>query len=450
MKFKNQILFAIGLIVIVCSMSQADTYVLSSKQLEVTLDSDFPRVISYTHLETCGVLYGQNTAINTVILNGKEYVPAVTSKKKLSLFGSKGAEYRMTFAEADGVTMDASISVSGSTVVFTIDKIEDTEAFRVNTIEIPQQSIVSVRSSQAGARLARALIDANKAKCGDTFVDITAKTEVTDKPKSVAYAILSTDTLAAAIETNSIHDRPKGPSKVSNGRVMYQITKAGDEVSAGLWSGQWTHRAEESEKIEPAPYIKVIVTADRNGDSVVDWQDGAIAFREIMHNPRGVERTPARVAQHICFNFASVAGNPFLRALDNVKRVNYVTDGLGQMVLLKGYQSEGHDSAHSDFGGNIGRRMGGRKDLNILVDQGKKWDAEFGVHINCTESYPEAKSFSDTFVDPKRRGWGWLDQSYHIRHRQDLVTGNFAGRTKELIDDVPGSIRRYGRTGQLT
>jgi endo-alpha-N-acetylgalactosaminidase len=108
------------------------------------------------------------------------------------------------------------------------------------------------------------------------------------------------------------------------------------------------------------------------------------------------------------------------------------------MVLLKGYQSEGHDSAHSDFGGNIGRRMGGKRDMNILINEGAKWNADIGVHLNCTESYPEAKSFNETFVNPKAPGWGWLDQSYYIHHRQDLVTGNFAGRVKELMRDVPG------------
>ena len=428
--------------------SQSDTYVISSKELEVTVDSGFPRVIGYKHLGTGGILYGQDLAIEKVIINGTGYTPKVTSKKK-SILAGKGLQYKMTFPEAGNITIDASLTVSGATVGFRIDSIKDNDAFRVNTIEIPQHSIVSIRSSQPGASLATALIDANKATCGDTFTSITAETEVSEKLLSAAYAILSTEKLAAAIETNSIYDYPsssrkgsneryaKGFAKVSHGRVMYQVTKSGDVTSAGLWSGQWTHRAEKSEKTEPAPYIKVIITTDRNDDRVVDWQDGAIAFREIMHNPRGAERTPGRVAQHIPFNFASIEGNSFLRSLDNVKRIYYITDGLGQMVLHKGYQSEGHDSAHSDFGGNIGRRQGGRKDMNIMVNEGAKWNADFGVHLNCTESYPEAKSFSDTFVNPKAPGWGWLDQSYYIHHRQDLVTGNFAGRVKELMRDVP-------------
>lgn len=436
-------------VALVAGVAFADAYTITSDQLEVSVASEFPRVISYRHLETGGVLYGQTLEVDKVIVNGVSYTPKVTSKKKM-FGGGKTIQYKLIFPDANDISMEASLTVDGDTVVFTIDKVKDNKEFRVNTIEIPAHSIVSVLSSQAGATLAKALIDADKSKCGDSFVSVTAETEVSEKLASVAYAIVSTNELAASIETNSVYDYPKGPStglegryakgaaKVSNGRVMYQFVKSGDAVSAGIWSGQWTHRPDKSDKTEPAPFVKVVITADRNGDSVVDWQDGAIAFRDIMNNPRGAESTPDRIAQHIVMNFASIAGNPFLRSLDNVKRINYVTDGLGQLVLLKGYQSEGHDSAHSDFGGNIGRRIGGVKDMNILVNQGKKWNADFGVHLNCTESYPEAKSFSDTFVDSKKRGWGWLDQSYYIHHRQDLTTGNFAGRIKQLKKEVPG------------
>ncbi len=424
------------------------TFTIASKELSVEVDAAFPRVLSYTHCDG-GRIYGQPQCINTVNLNGTDYTPAVTSGKKF-LAGSKSIQYQLTFPDAGSITMDASLSVSGDTVVFAIDKITDNDEFRVNTIEIPQHGILSVRSDQPQATLATALIDADKSKCGDTFTPITSSTEVNDKLFSAAYVIVSTDTLAATIETNSIYDYPskgdnsanprysKGANKVSNGRVRYEYTKSGDVVSVVLSSGQWTYRPDKSDKIEPLPTIKVIITPDRNGDKTVDWQDGAIAFRDIMSNPRGVERTPNRVAQHICFNFASAAGNPFLRALDNVKRVYYITDGLGQLILHKGYQSEGHDSAHSDFAGNIGRRMGGAKDMNIMVDEGAKWKAEFGVHLNCTESYPEAKSFSEDFANPKKRGWGWLDQSYYIYHRKDLTSGNFATRINDLKKEVPG------------
>ena len=416
--------------------------IIESDVLSVLLDDTFPRVIQYVWKENGAVLYGQPDKLTQITINGESETPEVKFSQKADT-----AKYELT---CESCVLDVEIKVVGNVLEFEIASIEEDDGFRVNIIEIPQHSIISIRSTQPNAVLATALIDADKSKCGDTFTNITASTEVRDKLFSAAYAILSTKKLAASIETNSIYDYPndskmpsnaryaKGANKVSNGRVKYEYTKFGDTVAVGLSSGQWTYRADQSDKIEPIPYVKVVLAPDLNDDDAVDWQDGAIAFRDIMHTPRGAERTPDRVAQHISFNFASDAGFPFLRALDNVKRVYYATDGLGQFVLLKGYQSEGHDSAHSDFGGNIGRRMGGKRDLNILVNEGDKWGADIGVHLNCTESYPEAKGFSEDFANPKKRGWGWLDQSYYIYHRKDLTTGYFAERINELKQDVPG------------
>ena len=54
--------------------------------------------------------------------------------------------------------------------------------------------------------------------------------------------------------------------------------------------------------------------------------------------------------------------------LDESKRIYNLTDGLGQMNLLKGYQNEGHDSAHPDYGA-IGQRP--EQAFNQLIDEGQ-------------------------------------------------------------------------------
>lgn len=58
----------------------------------------------------------------------------------------------------------------------------------------------------------------------------------------------------------------------------------------------------------------------------------------------------------------------------------------------KGYQAEGHDYAHPDYGGNVSHRAGGMKDLEKLTESGRQWNTDFGIHVNLVESYPEAKS----------------------------------------------------------
>lgn len=53
-----------------------------------------------------------------------------------------------------------------------------------------------------------------------------------------------------------------------------------------------------------------------------------------------------------------------------MKKFYLNTDGLGQSILLKGYNSEGHDSGHLDYA-NIGQRIGGVKDFKTLLQKGQ-------------------------------------------------------------------------------
>ncbi len=420
------------------------TYVLRSDTLEVVVDAVFPRVISYKHLASGAVFNGQSEVLTDILLNGKTYAPTVESKGPGKVLNRRSVRYELEFEEIGDVEMEAELSLKGSVLTFTISDIEDTEAFRIGSIEIPEHSLLSVTSKQPGAALATATIHADKAQQMDIFTQVTTDLPKEEKLNSAAYAIISTAELAATMENNSAYDDPKKnkklgtDTKLGNGRIRTRITATEDGASASLSGGEWTFRAKDSDLTEKTLWTRIIITTDRNDDDQVDWQDGAIAFREIMTHPFKAELTPNRVAQHISFNFGSQAGEPFLRALDNVKRVNYATDGLGQFVLLKGYQSEGHDSAHPDYGGNIGRRQGGRKDMNFLIETAHEWNAEIGVHINCQEAYPEAYAFEPDMVFTNRGGWNWIDQSYIMNHRWDITSGAFEKRVQHMMDDVPG------------
>ncbi|NDU78530.1 hypothetical protein GWI34_38990 [Actinomadura sp. DSM 109109] len=87
------------------------------------------------------------------------------------------------------------------------------------------------------------------------------------------------------------------------------------------------------------------IVADANADGKVDWQDAAVATRDVTMKPTGSGDVANKVITHIPFNIVPQATHPFLRTLDDVKRISLATDGLGQQALLKGYQAEGHDSA---------------------------------------------------------------------------------------------------------
>ncbi|MGH3735615.1 MAG: endo-alpha-N-acetylgalactosaminidase family protein [Micromonosporaceae bacterium] len=412
----------------------AGTDTIASDDLRVRIATDFPRVVDYTDLASGATLGGQPDDIDTVVINGTAY----QATDALATVEGGRATYTLSFESLPGVELDASLSVAGPVLAFAIDAVRDTAAFRVGTIDIPDHDLVSVSSDQTGAATAFAKIDPNSTTRGDTFAPVTAQTPADAAPVGSAYGIVHTGQLAAAIETNSSYDKPSGAARRDNARLWHQARKAADgTVRVGVWSGQWTHRGETASFTEPAPYAKVVVTGDRNGDAKTDWQDGAVAFRDtIAIKPRGWEKTADRVTTRIPFNFASMATNPFLKTLDNVKRVSLATDGLGQMAILKGYGSEGHDSAHPDYGGNYNRRAGGLEDLNKLLASGEAYNADFGVHVNATESYPEAKAFNETLVDPARKCWDWIDQSYCNRMRPDLTSGNVVDRFQQLREET--------------
>ncbi|WP_328313501.1 endo-alpha-N-acetylgalactosaminidase family protein [Streptomyces sp. NBC_00442] len=407
--------------------------VLRSAGLDVRVATTFPRIVSYTDQATGAVLHGQEDTVTVVLIDGAPHTPRVTSIPSRDRIA-------YTLAFDGGTRIGVEIRVSGHRVDWRVTRIDDTPALRVGTLQIPGLALLSVRSDQPGAQLLAAQLQLDKAKSGDTLVEPTAASAPDAQPIGCAYAVLAHHALGGAVETNTVYDNPADTPGATweNGRLWRQTLKRDGYVKTQLAPGQWTHRAATAPTgaTEPLPYATVIVTGDRNKDGVVDWQDAAIAFRDIMVEPLGADTQHLRVVPHIPYNFASQATNPFLTTLDNVKRVSLATDGLRQYTLLKGYQSEGHDSAHPDYAGNYNQRAGGLADLNSLVREGKKWNSDFAVHVNATESYPVAHAFSDTLVDKNNPQWDWLDQSYRIDQRRDLVSGDIIKRFAALRRDA--------------
>ncbi|MER7950278.1 endo-alpha-N-acetylgalactosaminidase family protein [Streptomyces sp. NPDC096079] len=410
--------------------------VLASDQLSVTVAEDFPRVLSYTDRASGARLLGSTAPVTRVVLNGTAHA---VQAKGAPVLTARSAAYTLVFPDLPGVEIDARLSVDGRTTTFKVTAVRDTETFRVGTIDVPGHDLVSVGSSDTGAATAFTRLDPDSTRTADVFARVTEATAAEANPVGASYAIVNTGQLAAAVESNSSYDKPSGASARDGARFWHQARTNGTETRVGVWSGQWTYRGEGAprpETGEDLPWAKVVVTPDANADGTTDWQDGAVAFRTIGIKAPGSDQTPRRVVAHIPFNFASQATHPFLRTLDDVKRISLSTDGLGQFALLKGYGSEGHDSAHPDYGGNYNKRAGGLADLNTLLREGRKWGAGFGVHVNATESYPEAKNFSETLVDKTKPGWNWLNQSYYIDQRRDVNSGDLARRFRQLRDET--------------
>jgi endo-alpha-N-acetylgalactosaminidase len=397
---------------------------IESKTLRLSLDASFPRITQYIWLANGAVFYGQEDKLSEVMLNGKLYTP------KISFSYSKNeAKYRLDFPEIN-VIVKIQIKVNTNIVAFNVTQIEEKGTFKVSSFEIPNHNLLSVRSTQNGASFAGAKMFTAIKGTGDAFLPLTATTAKDSIAKGYLYGIVTNDQLAASLWSNSTGE------KTDDDRVLKQTIKKEEYLRTGIWSGSWIYRAKGMKTTDPLPVAKIVITADANNDNKTNWQDGAIAFRSIMNNPIGSDKIPNLVVQRIPMNFASQATNPFTKTLDETKRIFLNTDGLGQYVILKGYGSEGHDSKHPDYG-DIGKRQGGAAAMELLCKQALKYNAFIGVHINGTESYPEATAFDDSLVDKTKKGWDWLDPSYYINKRYDASSNNRMLRLQSLKDQVP-------------
>jgi endo-alpha-N-acetylgalactosaminidase len=405
--------------------------------LKVEVAKEFPQVISYTM--NGGTLSGQAAALHTFDINGGAHTATTT----MSAHGDT-ATYTSTFADLPGVAITSTITATAhKTVVFAVTKITGSAARTVNQFSIPDQSLLSVDSSDPRASLARTKISTDSTTTADQFLTISAAAKPDKASVGTPYGFVSNSALAGGLITDATDDAAQDNNDNGNTRLQSRIVDAGGGARrAELSVGTYTYAPKGATDPQVATYTlpktTVVLSSDANGDSQVTWQDGAIAYRDAMTRPLGADRVPERVVQHIPFNFASEATNPFLKTLDNVKRISLATDDLGQWVLEKGYANEGHDSAHPDYGGDYNVRAGGLADLNTLASVGADYNSDIAVHVNVTEAYPQAAHFSSGLVQGQVNGWDWLNQSYHIDQRTDLGSGAVLDRFKELRKEAPG------------
>ena len=321
-----------------------DFYTLSSPKMEVKLNKNFPSVHSYRWKKDGSRLDGQPFDIKAVCINGNTYSPKVSGKAK-----DGKVVYQLDIKEI-GIRFAVHCELKENVLSLSIHDIEEKGTCKVRTIAFPQHHLVTVANNAPEARLSIA----NGVK-SDTFLSLKDK-EADATHQYGTIVLLNNDKLAATLESNSIY---------STRQFLYQTIQTSQQPSTSIWGNEWIYRGHDGNVVDE-PYIKVILSDDANGDGKTDWQDGAIALQKEYPQPKGIDLLHNSYAT-ITMNFASFAQYPFLRQLDNIKRFYLATDGFGQMVELKGYQSEGHDSAHPDYAGHYNERAGGKKELAYLA-----------------------------------------------------------------------------------
>ncbi|GHI00005.1 endo-alpha-N-acetylgalactosaminidase family protein [Neobacillus kokaensis] len=402
---------------------------LKSNYMEVDVDEVFPRVVQYRVGDK--VMNGQESPVYKLKVNGKLYTPEVAFDK----VNDSEAMYTLT-AKDQSKNLDAvfklSLKVNKNQVIYSFNEIKNAGSAKIETIELPGMNFISVNSSENDANAKLTTLSGDVTKPGDVDVKVDSSMSGIGSTNRYYTGFLSNGQLSAGVWSSSEVD---GYGNI----VANRYENSNGDKAMGLSSNLfYYHRNFMPEPQATKPTVKIAIAEDMNDDKQVDWQDGAIVYRDIMQEIPFYQDVNNNVGMRIVMNFGSQAQQPFLKTLDNIKKVALATDGLGQSVLLKGYANEGHDSGHPDYG-DVGERMGGAKDLNTLIAGAHKYNTQVGVHINAQEVYPEAKAFNDGFIDgPNSKGWGWLDQSYTINKLKDLYSGSRAKRLDQLKAAAPG------------
>lgn len=381
---------------------------LANESMSVVFDNEYPTVVSY-NLPSGKTITGATHVTPYVLING---LPRLLKTKAVK--NTDKITYHCEAVEA-GVSFTTAFTLDGLALQMTVSNLKEPEDMPVRTLAFYKQDLVSLDNQEKGAILSLA-----KDVTSDQFIALDTIAS-TARNRFAAIAILNNTAYAATLDNNSLYNAHQAAYRTDGKRTF-------------LSSNEWICRGHDG-KLVPLPEMKIILTEDRNADGKVDWQDAAGALADVIAQPYGADMVRNSYAT-ITMNFASGAQYPFARQLDNIKRFYNATDGFGQMLELKGYQGEGHDSSHPDYAGNYNTRAGGLSDLQLLTQKAKAYNAAIGLHINQSEAYPEAKAYNGDIITDIP-GWAWLDQAYLINKERDVISGSFENRLTQLKKDLP-------------
>ena len=409
---------------------------IQKDKIKAAVSDTFPQVMQYklTDGESEKSFQGQEESLSTIKINDVAIIPVMGEVK----INADHAVYPMTLTSGViDLEMTVVISVEQNDLTWEVTEIKKKEGCpKIHTIEVPNLNLITITDEQSNAQFMGANVSTNTASSRDE--EITFEKGFTSGDSSgYVYGFLSADGVSAGVWSNSERAGDKRLVR-NNGVNSMSLTSAFWYHEYGDLALNADYDSDDYNKtpVSELPCAKVCLTGDENQDGTVDWQDGAIAYRDIMNNPMGSENTKELVNYRISMNFSSQATNPYLKTADNIKKVYLATDGLPQAVMMKGYGSEGHDSANSEYG-HVADRLGGLEELKKLNSIAHKYNTQMGIHVNAQEAYPEAQSFNEKLINGVgAKGWGWLDQSLTINRPYDLGSGLRYKRLLQLYDQL--------------
>lgn len=132
----------------------------------------------------------------------------------------------------------------------------------------------------------------------------------------------------------------------------------------------------------------------------------------------------------------------FLQALDRVKSLYHMTGGVKQIMLLRGFQHDGHDTGYPDVF-TLNKRAGNMEELNYVINEAKKYNAIITFHDNYDDLYEELPAYDGEIVafdeyNLPYKGWIWVSGLSRIISAPKYVkSGKMAKRVEKTLNMYP-------------
>lgn len=132
----------------------------------------------------------------------------------------------------------------------------------------------------------------------------------------------------------------------------------------------------------------------------------------------------------------------FKEALQRVKELHELTGGVKQVMLLRGWQHEGHDTGYPDVF-TVNKKAGTLEDLKYLIEEAKKYNAIVTFHDNYDDMYEENGYFDRELAAMNERGgllrsWIWVSGISVLTSFPKLIkSGKMSERVKKTLAMYP-------------
>nr|WP_158097972.1 endo-alpha-N-acetylgalactosaminidase family protein [Anaerofilum sp. An201] len=392
---------------------------IASEALTVRMDETFPRVLDYSM--NGKTLTGNPNKTYGLRVNGTLYYPVVSCER----VSDSKLLYTLQIPNI-GVTVKVRYEVVDNQLRIQVVGIEEEGGVLVNTLSFADDALFTTAPGDATASMGLVYADNTWTSVRENLYDTMDQAAVGQSYQT--YATLSSGGLAATVNNSTIE---------TGRRLNVNVWQQDGQNVGQVGNGIFDYHTPDG-KTQEMPWATVVISEDINADGDVNWQDAAVSYADIKDEVFGQDEMMNNM-MWIAYNSGSQAQEPFMKSLDMARKLYNYTDGFGQMVMHKGYQAEGHDDSHGDYGGHVGIRQGGAEDFNKIIELGKEYNVDFGIHINVNEHMLDSLYFNEeSMMQPLAQNWGHWDQAYLLDQAADIISGNRDKNLDRLKEELPG------------